>query len=197
MALHRVQVLAGLTLLVVLFPAGPATAQSPADIAKAFQAADKNHDGKLDLAEFATLPQTIRDRAVDANGDGFYTLAELTPQTSSANAVEVRQIVSIGCYLAIPMSRFWLAAPGDLSPDEVVLQVDVASAKPAGNDGSETVYGVTRVVAGAFSGKAVTVAPFRPVCDGYKDAAGADILVGKLNTAADGTEVLSSRPMRD
>ncbi len=76
-----------------------AMAQSSDDIQRAFVAADKNTDGKLDAAEFGTLPQGIRDKAVDANGDGSYSLAELTPSTSSGEATEVRAIVSTGTYL--------------------------------------------------------------------------------------------------
>jgi len=70
------------------------------DNGAAFRAADKNSDGKLDAAEFQTLPQGIRDKAVDANGDGFYSLAELTPATGGDKDVtEVRAIVSVGTYL--------------------------------------------------------------------------------------------------
>ncbi len=59
---------------------------STADIAAAFRLADENHDGKLNQAEFATLSQAIRDHAVDANGDGYYTLAELTPHSGASRA---------------------------------------------------------------------------------------------------------------
>jgi iron complex outermembrane receptor protein len=82
-----------------LVGAGQALAQSQADISAAFRTADKNNDGRLDAAEFGTLPQAIRDKAVDANGDGAYILAELTPSSSATEATEVRAVVSVGTYL--------------------------------------------------------------------------------------------------
>jgi len=88
-----------LAVTLALVGATHAMAQSAADIQKAFTDADKNKDGKLDAAEFGTLPQAIRDKAVDANGDGSYILAELTPTQSAEAVTEVRAIVSTGTYL--------------------------------------------------------------------------------------------------
>lgn len=57
------------------------TPQTPEQRAARFEAADKNHDGKLDKAEFiSSLPaeaQAMADQIwssrVDADGDGFVT----------------------------------------------------------------------------------------------------------------------------
>jgi len=63
--------------------AAPALAQppTPEERAARFEAADKNHDGKLDKAEFiASLPPAAQASAdqiwsarVDTDGDGFVT----------------------------------------------------------------------------------------------------------------------------
>ncbi len=65
--------------------AAPAFAQPPQQTPEQrearFNAADKNHDGKLDKAEFvASLPEQVQAQAdqiwssrVDADGDGFVT----------------------------------------------------------------------------------------------------------------------------
>ena len=88
-----------LAVTLALVGGGHALAQSQADIQASFSDADKDKNGRLDAAEFATLPQGIRDKAVDANGDGFYILAELTPSRAASEATEVRAVVSVGTYL--------------------------------------------------------------------------------------------------
>jgi Ca2+-binding EF-hand superfamily protein len=80
--INRVKVVV-LLAAVLAIPAGAQqpTPPTPEERAKAFDAADKNKDGKLDKAEWiAILPQQAASRAdqiwsarMDADGDGFVT----------------------------------------------------------------------------------------------------------------------------
>jgi len=96
-----------------------AASQAPvltlADIQRAFAAADKNKDGKLDAAEFAILPPAIRARAVDADKDGLFTFAELTPW---AEPPEIRPIVP-------PGTRLKSVVDDETHPLEIVIPEDL------------------------------------------------------------------------
>ncbi len=51
---------------------------------------DRNRDGKLDAQEFAGLPKATREAARDADGDGFYTMGELRPESTCGPKCSVR-----------------------------------------------------------------------------------------------------------